>query len=99
MKNKSAFFDRYINKTINKALDRHICIGITGLSRSGKTTLITSLINQLCSYETAKLAGFPPIQADRLLGVALHPLEDLPMFPYQAGYDKITSPKIGRAHV
>ena len=95
IQNKHSFLDRALStakKTFDKARDRHICIGITGLSRSGKTTLITSLINQLCSYETAKLAGFPPIQADRLLGVALHPLEDLPMFPYQAGYDKITSP-------
>lgn len=78
-------------KTYDKAFDRHVCIGITGLSRSGKTTLITSLINQLCHYDTAKLAGFPPIQADRLLGVKLHPLDDLPMFPYTAGYQKITA--------
>lgn len=94
MHNKSSLLDRALSvakKTYDKALDRHICIGITGLSRSGKTTLITSLINQLCNYESAKLAGFPPIQAERLLGVKLHPLDDLPMFPYQAGYEKITS--------
>lgn len=95
MINKSSLFDRAVSaakKTYDKALDRHICIGITGLSRSGKTTLITSLINQLCHYESAKLAGFPVIQSDRLLGVHLHQLDDLPMFPYEAGYKKITSP-------
>src|SRR5690554_4791533 len=94
MQSKSSLFDRAVGvakKTYDKALDRHICIGITGLSRSGKTTLITSLINQLCNYESAKLAGFPPIQAERLLGVKLHQLDDLPMFPYEAGYKKITS--------
>lgn len=93
--NKHSFLDKALStakKTFDKARDRHICIGITGLSRSGKTTLITSLINQLCNYESAKLAGFPPIQADRLLGVKLHTLDDLPMFPYHAGYEKIASP-------
>lgn len=92
--NKHTLFKRAkqaAKKTYDKARDRHLCIGITGLSRSGKTTLITSLINQLCNYDTAKLAGFPPIQADRLLGVKLHQLDDLPMFPYNAGYEKITA--------
>lgn len=78
-------------KTYDKARDRHLCIGITGLSRSGKTTFITSLINQLCNYDTAKLAGLPAVQAGRVMGVLMHPLDDLPMFPYQAGYNNITA--------
>lgn len=79
-------------KTYEKVKDRHLCVGITGLSRSGKTTFITSLINQLSHYETAKLAGLPAVQGGRLLGVVVHQLDDLPLFPYQAGYANITAP-------
>src|SRR5690554_4775420 len=79
-------------KTYDKARDRHLCIGITGLSRSGKTTFITSLINQLCNYDTAKLPSLSAVQAGRVLGVKLHKLDDLPLFPYEAGYKNITSP-------
>jgi len=77
---------------VAKLQNRHFCIGITGLSQSGKSTFITSLINQLLNYDKASLAGFPPVLSERLLGVKLRPLDDasLPIFEYQANYQSMT---------
>ncbi|WP_153301597.1 YcjX family protein [Endozoicomonas arenosclerae] len=70
---------------MDRLLDRRICLGITGFSGSGKTTMITSLIHQLRYYPDAALTALPPALQDRLLGVELSPLRDLPLFPYQEG--------------
>ena len=35
-----------VANTIDRVNKRHICIGITGLSQSGKSTFLTSLIDQ-----------------------------------------------------
>ena len=60
-------------------------IGITGLSRSGKSTFITSLINQLLNHDNAKLGAFSPWISKRIVAVKAHPLADrsLQAFPYQ----------------
>src|SRR5690554_3214989 len=42
-------------------------VGVTGLSRAGKTTFITSLINQLENHQRGLLARRPPF--DRLEAV------------------------------
>lgn len=85
MNNASAQFD--------KLRDQRFCIGITGLSQSGKSTFITSLINQLQQHDSANLAGFSPVLTDRLLGVKIHPLDapELPQFPYDAAYRDLTA--------
>jgi len=72
---------------------RRFCLGITGLSQSGKSTFITSLINQLMQHDTASLPGFSPALSGNLLGVKVHPLEDesLPQFPYEEAYRGIAS--------
>ena len=36
-----------LNELVNRGLDRTLRIAVTGVSRSGKTAFITSLINQL----------------------------------------------------
>lgn len=78
--------------SVAKLQNRHFCIGITGLSQSGKSTFITSLINQLLNHEKASLAGFPPVLSERLLSVRVRPLDDsrLPMFAYDANYQSMT---------
>jgi hypothetical protein len=65
------------------------------LSQSGKSTFITSLINQLLNHESASLPGFPPVLSGRLNTVRVHSLEKegLPLFPYQEFYKKIASEK------
>jgi len=35
------------NELLNRTIDQHITLAVTGLSRSGKTAFITSLVNQL----------------------------------------------------
>jgi predicted YcjX-like family ATPase len=73
--------------------DKRFCLGITGLSQSGKSTFITSLINQLLEHDNAALAGFSPALGERLLGVKIHPLEDLALstFAYAESYQRIAS--------
>ncbi|WP_417223241.1 YcjX family protein [Amphritea sp.] len=79
----------------DKLRDQRFCIGITGLSQSGKSTFITSLINQLLQHDTASLPGFSPVLTDRLLGVKIHPLDapELPQFPYDDAYRGLASPQ------
>ncbi|WP_112712688.1 YcjX family GTP-binding protein [Moritella yayanosii] len=81
--------------SIAKLQNRYFCIGITGLSKSGKSTFITSLINQLMNHEKASLAGFSPVLSERLLGVKMHPLADadIPVFPYEKNYQSLTQAK------
>ncbi len=77
---------------IEKLRDKRFCIGITGLSQSGKSTFITSLINQLQQHKTSSLPGFSPVLSERLLNVKIHPLDDkhLLPFPYEESYRGIT---------
>lgn len=78
--------------SMDKLRDRRFCIGITGLSQSGKSTFITSLVNQLLQYKTSSLPGFSPVLTERLLNVKIHPLEDqsIPPFPYDEAYQRLT---------
>lgn len=81
--------------SMDKIRDRRFCIGITGLSQSGKSTFITSLINQLQQHKTASLPGFEPVLNERLLNVKIHPLKDkkIPPFPYDEAYKGMTGPE------
>ncbi len=76
-----------------RLFDTKICVGVTGLSRSGKSTFITSLINQLEQYDKANLPGFSPVLTERLMGTKHHPLKDqsLAVFPYEQSYAAIAS--------
>ena len=71
--------------TLERLNDRRICLGITGLSQSGKSTFVTSLIDQLINYKTSSLSGFAPVLEKRLMGVKLLPLsnKNINNFPYQ----------------
>lgn len=77
-----------IDVAINRLRDRRFCLGITGLSCSGKSTFITSFINQLMSHEAASLPGFSPVLGGSLQWVKRHSLEDkkLTAFPYDQAY-------------
>jgi predicted YcjX-like family ATPase len=83
-----------ISVQFDRLRDERFCLGITGLSQSGKSTFITSLINQLMQHDTASLPGFSPVLSDRLIGVKMHPLEDkgLLAFPYDEAYQRIANP-------
>ncbi|SUC40536.1 ATP-binding protein [Proteus mirabilis] len=40
---------------INRGVDRHLRLAVTGLSRSGKTAFITSLVNQLTNVHSGRV--------------------------------------------
>ncbi|MEH6578626.1 MAG: YcjX family protein [Amphritea sp.] len=84
-----------LSTQFDRLRDRRFCIGITGLSQSGKSTFITSFINQLHKHDTASLPGFFPVLNERLRGVKIHPLENskLPQFPYEEAYKGLANPE------
>lgn len=84
-----------IQRRFEVATERRVCLGISGLSRSGKSTFITSMLNQLLEYDKAKLSGFAPRVEDRLLSVKAIPLKNhrIKSFPYEENYRRIASPE------
>lgn len=74
---------------INRTLDRHVRLAVTGLSRSGKTAFITALVHQLeqAGFQTARLPQWQLYQSGRLLGVKRVPQlnHHIPSFRYEAG--------------
>ena len=79
-----------LSSGVDRLFDRRICLGITGFSGSGKTTMITSLVHQLRYYPEAALTAFPPALQNRLLGVDVSPLGSLPLFPYTTGVERLS---------
>ncbi|WP_271459719.1 YcjX family protein [Pantoea leporis] len=73
---------------MNRGVDRHLRLAVTGLSRSGKTAFITSLVNQLLNVHSgARLPLFSVVREDRLLGAKRVPQRELgtPRFTYDEG--------------
>ena len=73
---------------VNRGVDRHLRLAVTGLSRSGKTAFITSLVNQLLSVNTgARLPLLRAAREGRLLGVKRVAQRDfgLQRFTYDQG--------------
>ncbi|RNM26500.1 YcjX family protein [Dickeya undicola] len=73
---------------VNRSADRHLRLAVTGLSRSGKTAFITSLVNQLLNAQHgARLPLFSVARENRLLGARRIPQRDLgiPRFAYDEG--------------
>lgn len=73
---------------VNRGVDRHLRLAVTGLSRSGKTAFITALVNQLLMvHNGARLPLFSAVREQRLLGAKRIPQRDLaiPRFAYDEG--------------
>lgn len=80
------------NKLVNRSLDRHVRLAVTGLSRAGKTAFITSLINQLMHVSTnPRLPLFTAVRDGHLLGAKRVPQLDLhvPKFAYDEGINSL----------
>lgn len=85
-----------ITQIIDRGLDRTLRIAVTGLSRSGKTAFITSLINQLLninSLDNSHLPLFEAVRNQSVLGVKRIPQLDLtiPRFDYEANLRDLMS--------
>nr|WP_314265409.1 YcjX family protein [uncultured Moellerella sp.] len=79
---------------VNRGADRHVRLAVTGLSRSGKTAFITSLVNQLLHVHTgARLPLFSAARDGRILGVKRIPQRDfgIQRFAYDEGINSLHS--------
>lgn len=79
---------REIKDIVNRGFDRSLRLAVTGLSRSGKTAFITSLINQLLHInrdDNAHLPLFEPARNKQIIGVKrLSQLNmQIPRFEYE----------------
>lgn len=75
-----------------RVLDRHVRLGITGLSGAGKTAFITSVVAQLTAPKHAmQLPFFSPCQEERFLGgqVAAEQVLQWPRFPFESNAQQL----------
>ncbi|NOI13150.1 YcjX family protein [Vibrio hepatarius] len=74
-----------VNDFINRSMDTHVRIAVTGLSRAGKTAFITSLVNQLLHTSTHdNLPLLAAARDKRLIGAKRVPQSNMmvPRFAY-----------------
>lgn len=77
-----------LNSLVNRGVDRHLRLAVTGLSRSGKTAFITAMVNQLLNIHAgSRLPLLSAVREERLLGVKRVPQRDfgIPRFTYDEG--------------
>lgn len=80
------------DKLLKKTLNRHIKLAVTGLSRSGKSAFITSLVYQLCEQaEGRNLPFVESISQSRFIGAKKIPQTSLhiPSFGFQEALDSL----------
>jgi len=83
-----------VNDLINRGLDAHVRLAVTGLSRAGKTAFITSLVNQL--LHTSTHDNLPLLSAardKRIIGAKRVPQTNLmvPRFSYDEAMEQLQS--------
>jgi predicted YcjX-like family ATPase len=82
------------NELLKRTLDQHISLAVTGLSRSGKTAFITSIVNQLINEGSgAKLNFFDPVHQGNFIAAKRVPQKHyhVPRFDYDAAMSSLTS--------
>jgi len=80
------------NERVNRSLDRQVKLAVTGLSRSGKTVFITSLVHQLLhGLEGTHLPFFQMVSGGRLRGTKAMPQPDMhiPTFRYDHAIEQL----------
>lgn len=81
------------NQFAKRAFDQHINLAVTGLSRSGKTAFITSLVNQLLAENSqSDMSYFKAINHGRFIAARRVPQKDLhvPRFDYELAINALT---------
>lgn len=68
-------------------------LGVTGLSRAGKTIFITALVHALLTG--GRMPGFAPLTEGRFIGARLgeHPDQGIPRFQYEQHLKALTGPE------
>ncbi len=89
-------FKNELNSLVNRGVDRHLRLAVTGLSRSGKTAFITAMVNQLLNLHAgARLPLLSAVREERLLGVSACPSAILafPVLPMTKGWPSCMAPR------
>lgn len=80
-------FQQQSQQFTKRVFNRHLRLGVTGLSGAGKTAFITSLVNQLTApVASVQLPFFSPFIQQRYLGGRIDSLQNMqtPRFPYES---------------
>ncbi|USD66440.1 YcjX family protein [Vibrio sp. SCSIO 43136] len=83
-----------VTDLVNRGMDRHLKLAVTGLSRAGKTAFITSLVNQLLYTSTHDSLPLLQVSADdRLIGAKREPQTNLlvPRFSYDEALEYLSA--------
>ncbi|WP_353570873.1 YcjX family protein, partial [Candidatus Albibeggiatoa sp. nov. BB20] len=81
-----------LKERLNRTFDRQVKLAVTGLSRSGKTVFITSLVHQLLhGLEGSHLPFFHIVSSGRLQGTKQmhHPEMHIPAFRYDQSIEQL----------
>jgi len=87
-------FKNKANELFSRTIDQHITLAVTGLSRSGKTAFITSLVNQLINEGNGtRLTFFDPVHQGRFIAAKRVPQKHfhVPRFEYDAAMSALTA--------
>ncbi|MEW6996670.1 YcjX family protein [Colwelliaceae bacterium BS250] len=79
---------------LNRSLDQQVNLAVTGLSQSGKTAFITSVVNQLINEGSGKpLNFFDPIHQGRFIAAKRVPQNNLhiPRFDYDSAIANLSN--------
>ena len=77
---------------VNRSIDQHVTLAVTGLSRSGKTAFITSLVNQLLNEgSNSQLSFFNVVHQGRYIAAKRVPQKHLhiPRFEYDGAFSAL----------
>jgi len=94
---KKQQLDKLKNKAselLSRSLDQHINLAVTGLSCSGKTAFITSLVNQLINEgSSSQLSFFDPVHHGNFIAAKRVPQKNLsvPRFDYDRAISSLTN--------
>ena len=87
-------FKHKANELFNRTIDQHITLAVTGLSRSGKTAFITSLVNQLINEGNgSRLSFFDPVHQGNFIAAKRVPQKHfhVPRFDYDGAMSSLTA--------
>jgi len=82
------------NELFSRTIDQHITLAVTGLSRSGKTAFITSLVNQLINEgNDTRLSFFDPVHQGSFVAAKRVPQKHfhVPRFDYDGAMTALTA--------
>jgi hypothetical protein len=84
--------NKWFNEKVNRTVEKQVKLAVTGLSRSGKTVFITSLVHQLLhGLSGSHLPFFKMVSGGRLRATKIMPQPDMhvPSFRYDRAIEQL----------